>query len=256
MVPHHLHRSGGSHHLCVGIPGHQLPRRNLVQRTPRRRQQQIVGMHSAHEVDVSRWVNQGGSNALAVKVTPEQALQDVDGVELADSWYDWINGKKLGYQGPGRSQANSNSFIPDRNAGIWKPVYLRVSGAVILGPATVNTELPLPRTDSARLTIYTSLRNTSMQQVRGVLRATITGPASRTYRSNNRSPSPRGRTGRSRSTPHDSARFRSPIQTFGGPTHSANPICMTCSWNSASSTGRPTLAICGSDSHRLPTSRQ
>jgi len=137
---------------------------------------QIVGMHSAHEVDVSRWVNQGGSNALAVKVTPEQALQDVDGVELADSWYDWINGKKLGYQGPGRSQATGNSFIPDRNAGIWKPVYLRVSGAVILGPATVNTELPLPRTDSARLTIYTSLRNTSMQQVRGVLRATITRP--------------------------------------------------------------------------------
>ena len=36
-------------------------------------------------------------------------------------------------------------------------------------PPSVNTELPLPRTDSARLTIHTSVRNYSTQQVRGVL---------------------------------------------------------------------------------------
>ena len=122
---------------------------------------QIVGMHSAHELDVSRWVNQGASNALAVKITPERALQDIDGVELADSWYDWINWNYLGYQGPGKNPANGNSFVPDRNAGIWKPVYLKTSGAVVLGSSTVNSELPLPRTDSARLTIYSSLRNAS-----------------------------------------------------------------------------------------------
>jgi exo-1,4-beta-D-glucosaminidase len=137
---------------------------------------QIVGMHTAHEVDVSRWVNQGGSNALAVKITPERALQDVDGVELADSWYDWINWNFLGYQGPDKNPANGNSFVPDRNAGIWKPVYLKTSGAVVLGPSTVNSELPLPRTDSARLTIYSNLRNASAQPVRGVMRATITRP--------------------------------------------------------------------------------
>jgi exo-1,4-beta-D-glucosaminidase len=133
---------------------------------------QVVGMHTAHELDVSRWVNRGGSNALAVKITPEQALQDVDGVELADSWYDWINGNRLGYQ----EQGNRNSFVPDRNAGIWKPVYLKVSGAVAIGQSAVNTEIPLPRTDSASLTIYSSLRNSSDEQVRGVLRATITRP--------------------------------------------------------------------------------
>ena len=137
---------------------------------------QIVGMHSAHELDVSRWVNQEASNALAVKITPERALQDIDGVELADSWYDWINWNYLGYEGLGKNPANGNSFVPDRNAGIWKPVYLKTSGAVVLGSSTVNSELPLPRTDSARLTIYSSLRNASAQQVRGVLRATITRP--------------------------------------------------------------------------------
>lgn len=137
---------------------------------------QIVGMHNDHEVDIARWVNQGASNTLAVKVTPERALQDIDGVELADSWYDWINWNYLGYQGPNKNPANGNSFVPDRNAGIWKPVYLKVSGAVEIGPATVNSELPLPRTNSARLTIYSNLRNTSGQQVRGVLRAVITRP--------------------------------------------------------------------------------
>ncbi|MCW2625742.1 sugar-binding domain-containing protein [Mycobacterium sp.] len=137
---------------------------------------QIVGMHTSHELDVSRWVNQGESNTLAVKITPERALQDVNGVELADSWYDWINWNYLGYQGPDKNPANGDSFVPDRNAGIFKPVYLRVSDAVVLGPAAVNSELPLPRTDSARLTIYSSLRNTSAEPVRGILRATITRP--------------------------------------------------------------------------------
>ena len=73
---------------------------------------------------------------------------------LADSWYDWINWRYLGYQGPNKNPANGNSFVPDRNAGIWKPVYLRTSGAVSIGAATVNSELPLPDTDSARLTVY------------------------------------------------------------------------------------------------------
>ena len=135
---------------------------------------QIVGMYVSHDLDVTRWIRPGEPNTLAVKVTPEQAIQDVDGVELADSWYDWLNWKYLGYQGPQKNPTNGNSFPPDRNAGIWKPVYLRTSGSATLGRATVATELPLPATDSARLTIDTAVRNDSAQKLRGVLRATIT----------------------------------------------------------------------------------
>ena len=87
----------------------------------------------------------GRPNTLAVKVTPERALQDVNGVELADSWYDWINWNHLGYQGPGKNPANGNSFVPDRNAGIWKPVYLKVSGAVELGPTDGELRTPAAR---------------------------------------------------------------------------------------------------------------
>jgi exo-1,4-beta-D-glucosaminidase len=137
---------------------------------------QIVGMHNAHELDVGRWLRPGESNTLAIKVTPERALQDINGVELADSWWDWINWNYLGYQGPDKDVDRGNSFVSDRNAGIWKPVYLKVSGDMALGPSVVNTELPLPRTDSARLTVHTSVRNYSTRQLRGVLKGTISRP--------------------------------------------------------------------------------
>lgn len=137
---------------------------------------QVVGMHAAYSLDVSPWVNRGGVNGLAVRITPERALEDVNGVELADSWYDWINWNYLGYRGADKNVATGDSFVADRNAGIWKPVYLKVSGAVTVGGVAVSTELPLPRTDSARLTIRASVTNRSVEQVRGVLRVTISRP--------------------------------------------------------------------------------
>jgi len=141
---------------------------------------QVVGMYSAHELNATAWIKPGRSNALAVKVTPERAIQDVNGIELADSWFDWLNWKYLGYQGPRKENSHGISFVPDRNAGIWKPVYLKVAGEVTLRDPLVNTELPLPQTNSAKLTVYTALRNNSDQQVRGILRGTISRPGKTT----------------------------------------------------------------------------
>ncbi|MBU9765199.1 glycoside hydrolase [Mycobacterium sp. TNTM28] len=136
----------------------------------------LVGMHTTHEIDASPWVIPGGPNTLAVKVTPEQSLQDIDGVELADSWWDWLNWNRIGYQGPGRNPLRGNSYVPDRNAGIFKPVYLSYSGAVVLSDPMVTSELPLPATDSARLTVYSDIRNTAAVPMRGVVRARISRP--------------------------------------------------------------------------------
>ena len=134
----------------------------------------IVGMYVDHQLDVTPWVTPGEPNTLAVRVTPERAIADVNGVELADSWFDWINAQFLGYKDPDGMRPDGPSFVPDRNAGIWKPVRLRAFGSVGIGPATVNTELPLPGTDSARLTVYATVHNHADTAVRGVLRATIT----------------------------------------------------------------------------------
>jgi exo-1,4-beta-D-glucosaminidase len=135
---------------------------------------QVVGMYVAYEFDVTQWIKKGSGNVLAVRVTPEQKIQNVNGVELADSWFDWINWKYLGYNArpddPG--YGSITSFVPDRNAGIWKPVYLRTTGNVLVNNALVNSELLL--TDSiARLTVFTDLHNISAQPVSGILKGTI-----------------------------------------------------------------------------------
>jgi len=54
----------------------------------------------------------GGSNVLAVKVIPERTLEGESGVELADSWLDWINWKYLGYQDP--QKHIDISFVPEQ----------------------------------------------------------------------------------------------------------------------------------------------
>ncbi|MCG5433262.1 glycoside hydrolase [Mycobacterium sp. MYCO198283] len=137
---------------------------------------QVVGMHVSHELDVTPYLRPGSPNVLAVRVIPERSLPGVDGVELADSWWDWINWNDLGYQGPGRNPVRGTSFVADRNAGFWKPVTLRHTGAVRVGVGAVTTELPLPATDRARLTVRTTVRNTSAVAVRGMVRATISRP--------------------------------------------------------------------------------
>lgn len=134
---------------------------------------QIVGMYAAHEVNVSQWIKPGSANTLAVKVTPERLVQDVDGVELADSWFDWINWKYLGYKGKyTREHMFDASFVADRNAGIWKPVYLRATGDVAIDNPTVNSDLSIPQA-TARLTIYANLHNFATRETSGVLKATI-----------------------------------------------------------------------------------
>ncbi len=134
---------------------------------------QVAGMYTAHELNVTQWIKRGSRNVLAVKVTPEQLIQDVTGVELADSWFDWLNWKYLGYKGPKEKNPWAGvSFVPDRNAGIWKPVYLRVTGNVSVNNALVNSELSLA--DSiARLTVFANLHNLSAQPVVGTLKGTI-----------------------------------------------------------------------------------
>ena len=135
---------------------------------------QVVGMYAAHDFNVTQWIKQGAQNVLAIRVTPEQKIQNVNGVELADSWFDWINWKYLGYNSkPDDSGLGSmTSFVPDRNAGVWKPVYLKVTGGVLVNNPLVNSELLLDNS-IARLTIYASLRNYATQTINGTLKGTI-----------------------------------------------------------------------------------
>jgi len=142
---------------------------------------QAVGMYDSFEFDVTKFINAGGANVLAVKVTPERGLLSEDGavvgdhpVELADSWLDWINWKYIGYHHPDHKV--NIPFVPDRNAGIWKRVFLSATGSVTVRNLYVVTDLPLPATSPAALTVYCDLSNHGEKPVSGVLRGEISRP--------------------------------------------------------------------------------
>lgn len=68
------------------------------------------------------------------------------------------------------------SFVSDRNAGIWKPVRLFITGPVKVSNLLVDTRLPLPATAPARLTVYATLANGSSGSISGYLKGEITRP--------------------------------------------------------------------------------
>ena len=64
--------------------------------------------------------------------------------------------------------------IPDRNMGIWQDVFLDWTGPVDIRDPFVATDLPLPDTSRATLTVSAELVNASAAPVRGVLHGRVT----------------------------------------------------------------------------------
>ena len=149
---------------------------------------QIVGMYDAHELDVARWIAAGRSRTPSPSRSRRSGpCRTSTGSSSPTVGGTGSTGSTWATRVPDKNPDRGNSFVSDRNAGIWKPVYLQGRGRVALGPAVVNTELPLPRTDSARLTIHTSVHNYSTEQVRGVLKGDHQPrPASRASTSSSR----------------------------------------------------------------------
>src|SRR5215467_9735644 len=141
---------------------------------------QAVGMYNSFEFDVSRLVDRGGENVLALKITPERAIPGKGTVELGDTWHDWLNWQYIGYHDPEKDL--NFSFPPDRNAGVWKRVFLSSTGAVTIRDPFVATDLPLPAMSPASLKVYCDLSNHSDKAVSGVLSGEIARPGKPTIR--------------------------------------------------------------------------
>src|SRR5205823_6573190 len=119
-------------------------------------------------------------NVLALKITPERGIPGEGIVELGDTWHDWLNWKYIGFHDP---QNNLNfSFPPDRNAGVWKRVFLSSTGPVTIRNPYVATDLPLPATSPATLTIYCNLSNNTSKPVFGILSGEISRPGKTSVR--------------------------------------------------------------------------
>src|SRR5438445_9516510 len=151
---------GINYRADIWLNGHKVANRRTV-----------VGMYDSFEFNVTEFIVPGGQNVLAVKVTPEQSLQGEDGVELADSWLAWRNWKYVVYHDAEKHV--DISVVPDRNAGIGKRVLLCSTGAGTIRNPYAPTDLPLPATNPALLTVYCDLRNNTPKPVSGTLSGEI-----------------------------------------------------------------------------------
>ncbi len=61
----------------------------------------------------------------------------------------------------------------DENMGIWRPVYLEISGDVTLRNSYVESDLNITTLDEASLIVKTSLKNNSLKQIKGLLKGNI-----------------------------------------------------------------------------------
>jgi exo-1,4-beta-D-glucosaminidase len=108
----------------------------------------VAGTYRAYEFDVSKFLQPGKANALAVEVFAPGRY------DLGITWVDW------------------NPTPPDKDMGIWKEVFLRSSGNVTVRNPYVASKLDVEY-KTAELTISGELRNVASEPVKGVLHAEV-----------------------------------------------------------------------------------
>ena len=136
----------------------------------------MAGMFQRFQFDVTEFAK-SGRNALAVKVYPvdhpgtpdtqRQVLGPDRGYVGKEIMRDVTEIMTIGY--------DCMMTVPDRNMGLWQPVWISFSGPVQLRDPFVVTDLPLPETNRATLAISAELTNTTAQSVNAVLRGRVAG---------------------------------------------------------------------------------
>ena len=124
--------------------------------------------------DISPYVKAGENAAVAVQIQPPPHPGKPH--EHTASAGTGGNGGILSEDGPTFLCSLGWDWIPpirDRDIGIWQKVELSSSGPVVLEDPFVTSDLPLPRTDSADLTVQATLRNLSGSPQSGILKGSF-----------------------------------------------------------------------------------
>jgi len=130
----------------------------------------IDGAFIRSKFDITSSIIAGKKNTLAVHIiknaTPgfvtEQTRTNPD-----------ANGGELGADNPTFHASVGWDWIPTirgRNTGIWKDVYLTANNSVTLSEPYIKTEIPLPDTSNANVSVEVVLQNNEMNKVEGTLR--------------------------------------------------------------------------------------
>ncbi len=122
----------------------------------------ISGAFIRGKFDATRVINAGGLNILAVHIYPpynpgiphEESLKTGAGP----------NGGQLCLDGPTFISSEGWDWVPairDRNIGIWQDVRLRLTDDITIEDPQIITDLPLPDTCSAQITVKAGIKNNS-----------------------------------------------------------------------------------------------
>ncbi|HVT96698.1 MAG TPA: glycoside hydrolase family 2 TIM barrel-domain containing protein [Acidobacteriaceae bacterium] len=134
----------------------------------------INGAFIRGRFDITPLVRPGSTAVLAVKVSPQPHPGDPHEHTIANGV--GKNGGITAIDGPtflctiGWDWLNA---VRDRDTGLWQKVWLSASGPVLINDPQVITDLPLPKTDSADITVNATLQNTSPKPQTGTLEGTI-----------------------------------------------------------------------------------
>jgi beta-mannosidase len=130
----------------------------------------IQGAFARGIFDITTNVMAGQRAALAVHILPEPHPGQPHQKTIADGT--GRNGGITALDGPTFLCSIGWDWIPtirDRDIGIWQSVSLSATGPVTLQDPYVTSEIPLPRTDVADLTVQTTIRNVTDVPQSGVL---------------------------------------------------------------------------------------
>jgi len=131
---------------------------------------EIRGAFARGTFNVTPYVEAGHAAAVAVHILP----QPHPGYTHEKTVYSGTggNGGNTAIDGPTFLCTIGWDWIPgirDRDTGIWQKVTLSASGPVVIEDPYVVSDLPLPRTDVADLTLEATLRNVTQEPQTGYL---------------------------------------------------------------------------------------
>jgi beta-mannosidase len=131
--------------------------------------------------DVTPYAKVGGENALAVLISPQP---NPGTPHTNTTTYISDNGGVTASDGPTFLCSVGWNWLPtihDRNTGIWQDVTVSGSGPVIIQNPYVTSQLPLPATNPAALTVQATLSNVTATAQSGMLAGVIGGIAFQQY---------------------------------------------------------------------------
>jgi hypothetical protein len=124
--------------------------------------------------DISPDVKPGKEAVLAVLVSPQPHPGEPHEHTIRDGV--GRNGGITAIDGPTFLSTIGWDWIPairDRDTGIWQKVFLSASGPVVIKDPLVTTDLPLPKVDSADVSVQARVENVTDAPQKGVLKGSF-----------------------------------------------------------------------------------